>query len=347
MSGKRHHFIPQFLQRGFASESTNKDTYTWVYRIGDINPFNANIKNIGLEGYFYAENKEATLDEIITDAETEYAIFVNELRNHDGIKKIDNKSAASLIAHLEVRTKNLRDSFKNAGALLLTEMTNYLQDASNCEKFVKKQVAAEVGKMIDEELEKRNIPRTLFPIFRQQFAPLVKEKIPEMAENMASMMFYVSQNINSLLEKSAKAGHIKALLNNHTPPLKVSGYKKLYYQILSTGDLEMPLGDSAVIFHIEGEHGYKPYYEIDKKLLAVILPISSTQLLVGASKNYQLNIHETPEAIARCSLDYFIASKQSTNNEELAQYISKNTSMISDGQIEEILHDLIVGAGHD
>lgn len=347
MAGKRHHFIPQFLQRGFASESTNKDTYTWVYRKGDINPFNANIKNIGLEGYFYAENKEATLDEIITVAETEFAIFVNELRNHHGINKIDNKRAASLVAHLEVRTKNLRDSFTNAGTLLLTKMTNYLQDTSNCEKFVKNQVVAETSKMIDEELEKRNIPRTLFPIFRQQFAPLIKEKIPEMTVNMASMMFYISQNIDSLLEKSTKASHIKALLNNHTPPVKVSAYKKLYYQILYTGDLEMPLGDSAVIFHIEGEHAYKPYYEVDKKLLSVILPISSTQLLVGASKDYQLNIHEIPEAIARCSLDYFIASKQSTNNEDLAQFISKNASMISDGQIEEILRDLMVDAGND
>ncbi len=195
--------------------------------------------------------------------------------------------------------------------------------------------------MIDEELEKRYIPRTLFPIYKQQFVPLVNEKIPEIAENIASMLFYISQNIDSLLEKSAKAGHIRALLNNHTPPVKASAYNKLYYQILSTGDLEIPLGDSVVIFHIEGEHGYKPYYEVDKKLLAVILPVSSTQLLVGASRNYQLNIHEIPEAIARCSLDYFIASKQSTNNEELAQFISKNSSMISNGQIEEILHDLI------
>ncbi len=97
MSGKRHHFIPQFLQRGFASQSTNKDTYTWVYRKGEINSFNANIKNIGLEGYFYAENKETTLDEIITDAETEYAIYVNELRNNDGIKKLTIKGLQVLL----------------------------------------------------------------------------------------------------------------------------------------------------------------------------------------------------------------------------------------------------------
>lgn len=342
MSGKRHHFIPQFLQRGFASHNTNKDYYTWVYRRGDINPFNTNIKNVGLEGYFYAENKESTLDDIITDAETEYAIFVDELRNNDGVKKIDRKMAANLIAHLEVRTKNLRDSFRNAGTLLLYEMTNFLQDQVNCERFVKKQVATEAVKMLDDELVDRGIPRTLLPIYRPQFAPLIKEKIPEMIENLSNMMRYISQNIPSMLEKSAKSGHIKALLNSHTPQIKVSAYENLHFQVISTGYTTVPLGDSSVIFNIEGDLAFKPYFEIDNKLLAVILPINSSQLLVGSKKNYQLKINEIPEAIVRCSLDYFIVREQSADNEELAKHISKNARMISESEIEEILSDLMV-----
>ena len=342
MAGKRQHFIPQFLQRGFASHNTNKDHYAWVYRKEDLNPFNANIKNIGTEGYFYAEDKETTLDDIITDAETKYAIFVDELRNNDGSKKIDSQMAANLIAHFEIRTKNLRDSFRNAGALLLIEMTNYLQDENNCEQFVKKQVAAEAGKMLDQELVNRGISRTLLPIFRHQFAPLIKEKIPEMTENMRTMMRQISQNITPLLENSAKSGHIKALLNTHTPPVKVSVYEKLNYQVVSTGDMTVPLGDSAVIFNVDGDPAFKPYFEIDNKLLAVILPISSRQLLVGSKKNYQLKAKDTPEAIACCSLDYFITSEQSADNEELAKHISKNARMISESEIEDILSDLMV-----
>jgi hypothetical protein len=342
MSGKRHHFIPQFLQRGFVSHNTNKDIYTWVKRKGYINPFNTNIKNIGTEGFFYSNEKEATLDDIITGAENEFAQIVDELRQNNSSSRVDNKKAAKLIAHLESRTKNLRDSFRNAGTLLLVEITNYLQDANNCEKFVKKQVAAEAGKMIEEELEKRNIPRTLFPIFRQQFAPVIKEKIPEMTNHMSNMMMYVSQNISSLLEKSVKTGHIKALLNNHTPPIKVSAYEKLYYQVVSTGDLVMPLGDSAVIFNIEGDPAFKPYFEIDNKLLSVILPISSSKLLVGSTKSYQLKTNDIPEAIARCSLDYFISSEQNADNEALAKHISKNATMISESEIEDILSDLMM-----
>ena len=342
MSGKRHHFIPQFLQRGFASHNTNKDYYTWVYRKGDINRFNTNIKNVGLEGYFYAEDKESTLDDIITDAETKYAIFVEELRNNNGVKKIDRKMAANLIAHLEVRTKNLRDSFRNAGTLLLDEITNFLQDQANCEHFVKRQVAVEGGKMIEKELEKMKVPRTLFPIFRQQFAPLIKEKIPEMTENLSNMMRYISQNIPSMLEKSAKSGHIKALLNSHTPQVKVSFYEKLTYQVVSTGNVKIPLGDSSVIFNIEGKQAFKPYFEVDKKLIAVLLPISSTKLLVGSAENYSINISEIPHAVASCSLDYFITSEQNTDNDLLAKHISENARMISESEIEDILSDLVM-----
>lgn len=342
MSGKRHHFIPQFLQRGFASYNTNKDYYTWVYRKGDINPFNSNIKNIGLEGYFYSEDKETTLDDIITDAEIEYGLFVNELRKADRNSKIDKLKAAKLIAHLEIRTKNLRDSFRNAGTLLLDGMTNFLEDQDNCERFVKKQVATEAGKMIDDELEKRNVPRTLFPIFRHQFAPLIKEKIPEMTEYMRDMLRYISQNIPSLFEKSAKSGHIKALLNNHVPPIKISVYEKLNYQVVTTDDFKIPLGDSGVIFKIDGEPVYKPYFEVDNKLIAVILPISSTKLLIGSAKKYSLNISEIPYAIASCSLDYFITSEKSPANQNLVKHISENAKLVTESEIENILSDLIM-----
>lgn len=342
MSGKRHHFIPQFLQRGFASHSTTKDYYTWVYRKGDVNPFNTNIKNTGVEGYFYSEDKESTLDDIITDAETEFGKFVDELRFNDDIQKIDNKVAARLIAHLEIRTKNIRDSFRNVGTLLLDEMTNFLQDQENCERFVKKQIALEAGKMVEEELRKVNIPRTLLPIYRQKIVPLISEKIPEMTENMRNLMRCISLNTSTFMEKSAKSGHIKALLNTHTPPIKVSEYEKLSYQVLSTRDFKIPLGDSGVIFNIEGEQAFKPYCDKDNNLLAVVLPISSTRILVGTAIKCSINIREIPKAIAACSLEYFICSEDSIENQILTEHISRSAKLVNDIELEQILNDFIM-----
>ncbi len=289
MSGRRHHFIPQFLQRGFASHSTNKDFYTWVYRKGEINPFNSNIKNIGMEGDFYSAEKETALDDAITKAESEFGSFVDDLRKAEETIKIDKLKAAKLIAHLEVRTKNIRINFRNAGTHVVNEMVKFLGDTANCERFVRNQVKIEAKNMIDEELTKRNVPRNLLPIARIKLAPLIEQKIPEMTQHMSLMMGYLRENLPTLFSNSAKSGHINALTKSHTPPIKVSVYEKLNFKIISTGDMKIPLGDSGVIFNVDGEREFKPYFEKGNKLLAVILPISSTRLLVGSINDYLFN----------------------------------------------------------
>lgn len=341
MSGRRHHFIPQFLQRGFASNKTNKGFYTWMYRKDELNPSNPNIKNVGIQVDFYSEDNESTLDDLITDAENEYAPYVEELRGNDGTKEIDRKKAALLIAHLEGRTKSLRDSFRNAGTLLLGKVTEYLKDDRNCEKFVKIRVDAEADSIIEERLKEAKIPKTLIPLYKPKCMSMIKEKIPEMTADMAFTMRQLSQNMGPLLEKSAKSGQIKALISNHSPPIKASAYEKLDYQVISTGGLVMPLGDSAVIFHIEGEPAFKPYYEVDRKLLAVLLPISSNQLLVGATNNYEINLDVIKLAIATCSSIYFISNQQSSENDDLAKHISETAAMISEAEIQDILSSLV------
>lgn len=341
MSGRRHHFIPQFLQRGFASHSTSKDSYTWVYRKGDLNPFNSNIKNIGMEGDFYSEDKETTLDDNITDAETKFGLFVDELRKADLNEKVDKYKAAKLIAHLEIRTKNLRINYRNAGTYVVNETAKFLENSDNCEKFIRGQVKSQVNLLLDEELSKRNITRTLFPIFRNQFAPLVEQKIPEMTEHMIQAIKYVRENLPSLFNNSAKSGHIKALLNTHTPPVKVKIYEKLSYKIISTGDCKIPLGDSSVIFNIDGERDFKPFFEKGNKLIAVILPICSTRLLIGSLTEYTVDIEKIIKAIASCSLEYFISSVVSPNNEALSNLISQNTALLTPSEMDQILVDLM------
>jgi hypothetical protein len=341
MSGRRHHYIPQFLQRGFASHSTSKDSYAWVYRKGDINPFNSNIKNIGIEGDFYSEDKDTALDDTITDAETKYGLFVNELRNADIKEKVDKSKAAKLIAHLEIRTKNLRINYRNAGTYVVTETAKFLENTDKCEQFIRGQVKKQANTLIDEELAKRGIPRTLFPIFRNQFAPLVEQKIPDMIEHMIQMLTYLRVNLPTIFHNSAKSGHIKALLNTHTPPIKVSVYEKLNYKIISTGETKIPLGDSGVIFNLEGEREFKPFFEKGNKLLAVILPISSTRILLGSLDGYTVNLDKIINAIASCSLEYFISSEESQGNINLSKLISVNTSILTRHEMDQILVDLM------
>lgn len=342
MSGRRHHYIPQFLQRGFASHFTSKDFYTWVYRKDDINPFNSNIKNIGMEGDFYSEDKDTSLDKAITESESEFGLFIDELRKADYSSKVNQAISAKLIAHLEARTKNIRINFRNAGTHVVNEMAKYLQDSANCEQFVRKQVLVEAKGMIDKELLKRNVPRHYLPKARAALAPLIEQQIPEMTLNMSLMMKHLLENLPTLFNNSAKSGHVKALTKSHTPPIKVSIYEKLNFQIIDTGGIKIPLGDSGVIFNTECDREFKPYFEKGNKLLAAILPISTDRILVGSIKGHSIDINKIPSAVASCSLQYFISSDNNNENEGLRKMISKNTEMLTPSEMDEILLNLMV-----
>lgn len=78
MSGKRQHFIPQFLQRGFICEKKDNQFYTWVFR-KENKPFKANIEKIGIEKSFYTADNDYALDNSITDIEGQFASMVSNI----------------------------------------------------------------------------------------------------------------------------------------------------------------------------------------------------------------------------------------------------------------------------
>src|SRR4030042_6670288 len=102
MSGKRQHFIPQFLQEGFASHKVGDAVFTWVYR-KDRPPFNPNIINVGVESLFYTHKQDTLADDLITKAEGPLSVLVEELRNSTP-GDISDPRVPELIAHLEFRT---------------------------------------------------------------------------------------------------------------------------------------------------------------------------------------------------------------------------------------------------
>src|SRR2546423_1901463 len=102
MSGKRQHFIPRFLQKGFASHSVGRETFVWAFRKG-VSPYNPNIDNVGVEGYFYTEGADTEVDASITSAEYQLGDLIEHLRT-ESAGPVSDPLIAQLIAHLEIRT---------------------------------------------------------------------------------------------------------------------------------------------------------------------------------------------------------------------------------------------------
>lgn len=332
MSGKRQHFIPRFLQTGFANEKQ----HTWVYRKGS-KTFKANIVNVGVETNFYSHQDNNEADDLITEAERSFSLTIKSIRESN--RHPPASQIAELVAHFEVRTRNLRKSFLDAGDYLITQM---LEKLSN-EEFLKQMLIRRIRKdpafiksIIEEELSQNGIPR----IFLWPITKLAQILGPSLIKNNFSSIAYIIQHLQSnlpeLLQRASKAGHLRALKESVSPEFRTDRYKDMNFEIKEIPEGNLILGDSIVFYNTE-DKGYSAFLDKDQALKEVFLPINSSKILIGFSKERTTQVYSLNEIIAQCSLEFFIAKDESPSNDLLKTEIGKKTEIISPDEIEDII----------
>ena len=100
--------------KGFASRTKGPDhVFVWMYRKSGAN-VEANIRNVSVEKYFYGKPGETSVDDQITRIENEeYSPLLDQLRTHAGGPVFDPR-IPTLISHLSLRTRSLRQSFADS-----------------------------------------------------------------------------------------------------------------------------------------------------------------------------------------------------------------------------------------
>ncbi len=339
MSGKRQHFIPRFLQRGFTSHRSGEDAFTWLFRKG-AEPFNTNIKNVGVEGHFYNLDGNTALDDEITDFEGELGAFVGELCASDSVVVPDPNIAAGLIAHLEVRTRHIRQNFRDAGQLIADQMLQFFVDNDAASRYFQKKFQNDpsiIRNALIEEFRARGASEDQLPHLLALAAPLEKQAMAAAVPQTAKLVELMRAELPEMIRRASKSGHIKAMLGAISPGVKVEVYQKLYFESVLTGSLQLPLGDSLVVFEVEGDRRYKPFFEIDDSLLAVYLPLETNRILVGRRITHTPNLPELSSAIAQCSLEFFIAKEQNAEIAKLHGQIGASAFLLSQDQIDELI----------
>jgi hypothetical protein len=339
VSGKRQHYIPQFLQKGFDSHSIGDEVFTWVFRKGE-KPFNPNINNVGVEGYFYSENGDQILDETISSAETGYAELVESIRKSNSVNKAQSKAISELIAHLEVRTRNIRQNFLNSTNYMIDKFGEYLSDPDSCERFIRRKIIDDPSMLkesLSKEIAKRGLSQELIPIILQKNSPFIEYILPNMVKNMLNFNSQLKSKMPSILKQSSKQGQLKALSRGLSPPSKASLLANLNYEIICSENADFILGDSIVIYKVKGHKYFTPFLWKKDILEAVFLPISKKQIVVGSTKKIKVDLLELQKKIAACSLEYFIASECNPRNINLQEFISDEAPLLTTSQIEKLI----------
>ena len=342
MSGKRHHFVPRFLQSGFASHTNGNEVFTWVYRKGSKG-FNTNIVNVGVEGQFYSQDGDNQVDDNITTAEGRYSALVEALRNGREDAVSNSNAIAELLAHLEIRTRHLRESFSITTSFLMEELLRFVEDEQAFGRYVQRKMRNDpsiLRNAIADELKNRNLPDSALEEFLKDSLPLLDQLWPSLLGDLPSMTNHFRAAIPKMIKAGSKSGHIKGLQQALAPPVKTDVYANLKFRVLHVQDATIPLGDSMLVFQLDGERMFKPFSEKDDQIHAVYLPLSSDRVLVGSVNDTVLDIFHLPTVIAQCSLEYFIGSTKNAGNDLLQSRIGDFAYMLSQEQIEALIEEM-------
>ncbi|SDA63488.1 Protein of unknown function [Pseudomonas sp. NFACC15-1] len=335
MSGFRHHFIPKFLQKSFSSRTTNTDVYCWVFS-KNAKTFQPNIKNVGVETLFYSTSSEAELDDKISkEEEGNFSPLVDRLRA-SSICEEDTAKISAMLAHFEIRSQHFRSNANILISELIDTLLETFSNLNSLQDFLGKIISPN-SPVFQRALLEAGISKKLFKQITESNPAGFRELKASIARGVSNTIYERRDAMPALIAKAIKNAHIKTLNESISPPKKASRYSNLKYTVQSYSTDDLPLGDSIILFHVAGDRKFKPFLDKSDELIAVILPLSPSQYLIGSSCELDVaKYSDLAVEVARCSFDYFITNKNAERTKDYQSEIGTNSHWLSAQDVHKI-----------
>jgi hypothetical protein len=345
MSGTRHHFIPQFIQRGFTARTTSKGEYVFVLP-RDRPGYETSIGNVGVEGHFYTSEAAPHVDDTITRAESALASLASTLRSGE-TGDVPAQGAAELISHLEVRTRHLRSNVASMGHRLVERVRAFAADQKAVERLVLRNLARNSSWLVEQVqqgLQKDGLDGLVSADWiRAQLPLFVATKLPEIARNAGALFVDGLAQSRPMLETAARNAQLRVLDQGLSPAPKTDEYRQLLFSVQST-PRELVLGDSMVLFEVAAERSFTPFRSGDDQLLAAYLPLSPNRVLVGRTCGHDPALDDLPEAIAKVSLEFVVAGSRSAAVLTLQPLIGQMADLVDDETLDALFLEVFTKA---
>lgn len=328
MAGTRHHIIPKFLQRGFASRTQEKKVWTWMYQKG-VEPKEIITTNVGVEQHFYGRDGEPNADDEITLLEnSQYAPILEKLRTKNtttGVVEVYEPLLANFISHLCTRTKTFRESIYQSTDYLLTATDRYFSDFSNIKNF-----------LVKHHAQSENYIKLKSIILSNPNILDAKET------ELQALVQFLFSSLKSELPRLIKESHNDALVKIPVSQVRADVYRKMRWFLYTFNKPSVILGDSGCLFEIAGEKKYKIFNDKGEKLRQVFLPIAAKKVLIGTVYGIpKFDIKKLNGSMAKCSQGFFIYSEFSEGMTKLVPLIGTESEILSQVKLEQIISEVL------
>ncbi len=350
MSGRKQHFIPQMILRGFGT-ATKKSVQVRVHRF-DRSPFLTAVDGVGAEREFYstvsADDSLETLDDQITAYENELAAQLKYLMSLVDGSTADAWVASEFVVHLTTRNDHFRRAMTAAGGSLFEIFAERLSGEESARRLLgislrkpSKQFKETMKSALDERPELLGLTGLsrgqLEDFLTQHLVQSFSKVHAEMVGPAKTAFDKVATELGQIGADAQRA----ALLRELVPKLRVQKLTDYKWKVAdSKTDLILP--DCIGVASARG--GTKvPLMLAEESLTeAIYVPLTKRRLLIGSRSDgpTKVDTKYLNRHFARCSWDFFVSDVSSDIPTNLCAQIRKNTSKILDDLISSTFDEV-------
>lgn len=348
MAGIKQHFIPQLLQRGFEASKSGKHTQVWVFRKGQA-AYKSSTEGVAAQRHFYSEPSldEDALDNIITRYEKDVLTPAVEGLRNSPLGRVESDVAASVVSHLSIRAAFVRGAFSEVTKKFLDHMSQVLASDESARAYMGID-SASTDSLIEKTISERLVEDAamLSENARHRLGRMVRFRFREHFHadftSMDGMFDMLIERFAGVTSSGIENGHIRALEREIVPLKRTELLKSLHWKlVLVPENSHVILPDCLALASDDAELSHLTPYTLvdDDALSSVLMPVSSSRVLVGSRADVVLEWEKLNSSLAQSSLDFFISSRNGMEVAGLAEQIGHAVSNHSQKLVEKDAFD--------
>ena len=348
--GPNQHFLPKFLQKPFGVPP--KRNQIWYFE-RDSRPVKQRIKRTASQANFYshpASGGQRTLDDAITDSESDLALALASIRSKSVGESVDPDTAADVIQHLAPRTAHVRDTMQQGVMKLIDTTVDRYADSDDIHALFgldSNQPTDRFRETILERLLRRpeiqgaDIPvhalerfafcitRESLPEIRRETRFAIRSAVREMVPDFGD---FVRKSHNELLVKLVKPGPPDAFL------------LELDWTIEDAAAASTILPDFVVMAISDDGTADPLVYVLGERVHAVITPVTPTKLLVGRKNGCTLpRYFDYNREAARASQNFFLSCAKNAETARVHPMIGEHVPSLVEEVIDGVVQEYEAG----
>lgn len=286
MSGRKQHYLPQFLQRPFSHRVVKHNYYVHVHE--QRHHYSPSTTGIGAKRDFYSSTQDTRADDNITQAESSLVQIIEQIIQK---KQLDNSSnTAMLFSLLSIRTLKMRNAMADLAATMLAVLREKSRKDGWTEQIVEKQIndRAWIDAQIDERLRSfGKIDRNNRAFLKAKLKPQIKKELElnrlkllrDFNDLVQVAFFSLEAQAAEIADKAFATIFVESSLLEKRNAL----FEEFQFSLLESSSELFVLGDCAVA-SLDSEGNPRlalSNWSDDVVLKQVFLPVSPRILIYG------------------------------------------------------------------